>query len=136
MIVDAPTYQEMEPEDTMVPHVKEAMQPEPSEKLQKTVFGYVLSKKKEERGRTDGKPLSTTGLQPPIGLLPRSRSKHSLRSRRRSAWDSSDDDEYSSDEEVSKGRGFYQKDQMPDILKVMLSGRLYGFSLGDSIWGR
>ena len=126
----------MEPEDTMVPHVKEAMQPEPSEKLQKTAFGYVLSRKQEERGRMDGKPLSTTGLQPPIGYLPRSLSKHSSRSRRRSAWDSSDDDEYSSDEEVSQGRGFYQKDQMPDILKVMLSGRLYGFSLGDSYWGR
>ncbi|KAI4913188.1 hypothetical protein J4E85_010921 [Alternaria conjuncta] len=134
LIIDAATYDEMEPEATMVPDVKEAMQSEPSEKFQKLAFGYVMSKNRKEKDHTNGEPSLSSALHIPPPAGSRSHSRVGRSSRRIHESDYVND-ESSDDEHVSQGRTFYQKHEMSDILKVMLSGKLYGFSLGDSTWG-
>jgi hypothetical protein len=41
----------------------------------------------------------------------------------------------SAEENASAENSFYLADSMPETAIIMLSGRLYGFSLGDSEWG-
>ena len=87
MIIDAATYVELEPELTMVPEVKEAMQSEPSEKFQTMAFGYVLSEKKEKEKSNVEEPsfrgprlLSNAETGASSGYGPRApRMQHQLR---------------------------------------------------------
>ena len=160
MIIDAATYVELEPELSMVPEVKEAMQSEPSEKFQVIAFGHVLSEKKEKEKSKLEEPssrgsrlLSNAETRPSSGYAPRpstyerlgrysygTRSKYSNVStaghrRTQDRYDHSFED-VPDDEHTSEARTFYRKEDMTDTLKVMLSGKVYGFSLGDSTWGK
>ncbi|KAF7679792.1 hypothetical protein GT037_001443 [Alternaria burnsii] len=138
----------------MVPEVKEAMQSEPSKKFQTMAFGYVLSEKKEKEKSNVEEPsfrgprllsnadtgasssygprasrYATSAPYPHPPPLPRPVRRHR---RTRSLYDPEDSPD---DEDTSGSRSFYKKEDMTDILKVMLSGKVYGFSLGDSTWG-
>ena len=154
MIIDAATYVELEPELTMVPEVKEAIQSEPSEKFQTMAFGYVLSEKKEKEKSNVEEPsfrgprlLSNAETGASSGYGPRASRYGTVAPyphppppprpvrRRRRAQDYYDPEDSPDDEHTSESRSFYKKEDMTDILKVMLSGKVYGFSLGDSIWG-
>jgi hypothetical protein len=142
VIIDAASYSELEPELSMVPRVREAMQSEPSKKFQVMAFGYELSDKKE-KGKSkiegssfrDPRLLSNPAISvssryappPPPLPLPSFRAQDQFKV---------PFEDFTDDENIPEGQSFYQKEDLSDILKVMLSGKVYGFSLGDSTWGK